>query len=217
MNIFCDNPGAIETQSFALIRRQLDLKAFNPPLNSLEEQVVLRMVHACGDLDIVPSLRFFNQRVDHILDVIKHNHSLVLCDCEMVKHGISRQFWTKPVKCYLNETAVITRAQHLNKTRSMVALDYWSADLDRAVVIIGNAPTALFRLLELLEQGAPAPPLIIAMPVGFVGAQESKQALWDYAQQRQQPTITLLGRKGGSAMACAAFNALSRYAQGLYY
>lgn len=213
MNIFCDNPRDIETQSFALIRRQLDLKTFN----LLEEQVALRMVHACGDLDIVSSLRFSNFRMDRILDVINNSQSLVLCDCEMVKQGISRQFWTKPVKCYLNEAEVMTRAQHLNKTRSMIALDHWSADLSQAVVIIGNAPTALFRLLELLEQGAPAPPLMIAVPVGFVGAQESKQALWNYAHQRQLPTITLLGRKGGSAMACAAFNALSRYAQGLYY
>jgi precorrin-8X/cobalt-precorrin-8 methylmutase len=134
----------------------------------------------------------------------------ILCDVEMVRHGITRRMRETEPLCFLNDERVPPLARARGETRSMAALDLWQPHLAGSLVLIGNAPTALFRLLEMLEAGANKPALVIAMPVGFVGAAESKQALWDAHQRLGVECITLLGRQGGSAVTAASCNALLR-------
>ena len=132
----------------------------------------------------------------------------VLCDVEMVRRGLTAGGYE--THCFLNAPGVAEQARQKRETRSMCALAHWPPLLKNSVAVIGNAPTALFRLLEMLEDGAPRPALVIGLPVGFVGAAESKAALWRRHRALGMECITLLGRRGGSAMAAAAFNALVR-------
>jgi precorrin isomerase len=138
------------------------------------------------------------------------NGAPILCDAQMVANGVTRKRLpaNNAVICTLNDPQVPTIAQTIQNTRSAAALELWKPHLDGAVVAIGNAPTALFRLLELLDEGAPKPALILGFPVGFVGAAESKAAL--AANSRGVPFLTIQGRRGGSAMAAAAVNALAK-------
>ncbi|CAA9369605.1 Precorrin-8X methylmutase [uncultured Leptolyngbya sp.] len=138
------------------------------------------------------------------------NGAPILCDAQMVANGVTRKRLpaNNAVICTLNEPQVPTIAQTIQNTRSAAALELWKPHLEGAVVAIGNAPTALFRLLELLDEGAPKPALILGFPVGFVGAAESKAAL--AANSRGVPFLTIQGRRGGSAMAAAAVNALAK-------
>jgi precorrin-8X/cobalt-precorrin-8 methylmutase len=135
----------------------------------------------------------------------------------MVKQGITKRMIDQPPLCYLNDERAVALAKASGETRSMAAVALWREQLAGSVVVIGNAPTALFRLLELIEQGAEKPALIIGMPVGFVGAAESKQHLWDTHQGLGIECITLLGRQGGSAVTAASCNALLRCIRGEYY
>ena len=132
-------------------------------------------------------------------------------------HGITKRMRETEPLCYLNDDRVPALARERGETRSMAALELWRNDLEGSLVLIGNAPTALFRLLEMLEAGAARPALIIAMPVGFVGAAESKQALWDAHRALGVECITLLGRQGGSAVTAASCNALLRCLRGELY
>jgi precorrin-8X/cobalt-precorrin-8 methylmutase len=141
----------------------------------------------------------------------------ILCDAEMVKQGITKRMIPVPPLCYLNDERTPELARARGETRSMVALQLWQEKLAGSVVVIGNAPTALYRLLEMLEAGADKPALIIGIPVGFVGAAESKQALWDVHETLGVECITLLGRQGGSAIAASVCNALLRCNRGEYY
>ena len=145
------------------------------------------------------------------------NGATILCDVEMVKQGITKRMIKTDPLCFLNAEGVPERAKATGETRTMAALTAWRPYLEGSVVVIGNAPTALFRLLEMIAQGATKPALIIAMPVGFVGAAESKQALWDCHQQLGIECITLLGREGGSAVSSASCNALLRCIKGELY
>ena len=138
------------------------------------------------------------------------NHQAILCDVEMVKQGITKRMIQNPPLCYLNHEDSAAIAKQRGETRSMAALDLWGDQLAASVVVIGNAPTALFRLLEMIKAGAPKPALIVGIPVGFVGAAESKQALWDIHEELGIECITLLGRQGGSAAASSVVNALMR-------
>ena len=135
----------------------------------------------------------------------------------MVKQGVTKRMIQSEPLCFLNDTRTVEITKNSGETRSMAALQLWQEQLAGSVVIIGNAPTALFRLLEMIEQGAPKPALIIGMPVGFVGAAESKQALWDVHEQLGVECITLLGRMGGSAVSAASCNALLRCLRGEWY
>jgi precorrin-8X/cobalt-precorrin-8 methylmutase len=140
----------------------------------------------------------------------------VLCDVEMVRYGLSRRYLQGDVLCFVN--AEPEQANQRGETRSMRALSHWSKHLAGSIVVIGNAPTALFRLLEMLYAGAPRPALIIAMPVGFIGAQEAKQALIEHAPDILNiPCVTLQGRRGGSALTAATLNALARLDQGMRF
>ena len=193
----------IYRNSFAIIRREANLSAFS----SEEEKIVVRMIHACGMVDLVNDI-LISPGFAHAAKSALKNNAAILCDANMVAHGVTRARLpaNNPVICTLKDEETASIAKKIGNTRSAAALDLWGSRLKGAVVAIGNAPTALFRLLELLDAGAPKPAAIIGMPVGFVGAAESKDALAEYGEI---PFIIVKGRKGGSAMAAAAINALA--------
>ncbi len=194
----------IYRQSFAIIRSEANLSILAPDLS----QVAVRLIHACGMTDIVHDLAASPTAVRTGRTAIARG-AVILCDCRMVAEGITRKRLPaqNPVICTLDRPEVPQLAEKLGTTRSAAALELWRPNLEGAVVAIGNAPTALFRLLEILDEGAAKPALILGFPVGFVGAAESKAAL--AANSRGVPFMTLHGRRGGSAIAAAAVNALA--------
>ena len=195
---------AIYRQSFATIRAEADLTGIPADL----EKLAVRVIHACGMVDVVQDLRF-SAGAGVIGRAALAAGAPILCDARMVAEGITRARLPahNEVICTLNDPNVPTLARELGNTRSAVALEHWREHLEGAVVVIGNAPTALFYLLEMLDAGAPKPALILGFPVGFVGAMESKDAL--AADSRGVPYVIVRGRRGGSAMAAAAVNALA--------
>jgi len=194
---------AIYERSFAIIREEADLARFSAE----EAEVAVRMIHACGLVEAAEHIVFGGDLVVTARSALAKG-APILCDAEMVAHGITRARLPahNEVVCTLHDARVPALAGKLGTTRSAAAMELW--DLADAVVAIGNAPTALFRLLELLDAGAPKPAAILAIPVGFVGAAESKAAL--AADARGVPFLTVRGRMGGSAMTAAAVNALAR-------
>lgn len=194
----------IYRQSFATIRAEADLSAIPADL----EKLAVRVIHACGMVDVVQDLRF-SPGAGAAGRAALAKGAAILCDARMVAEGITRRRLAanNPVICTLHNDGVIEQARVLGNTRSAVALEHWRKHLEGSVVVIGNAPTALFYLLEMLDAGAPKPALIIGMPVGFIGAAESKDAL--AADSRGVPYVIVRGRRGGSAMAVAAVNALA--------
>jgi precorrin-8X/cobalt-precorrin-8 methylmutase len=196
---------AIYERSFAIIRAEADLARFSAE----EAEVAIRMIHACGLVEAAKYLVFGHDLVAAARAALQRS-APILCDAEMVAHGITRMRLParNEVFCALRDPGVPALAEKLGTTRSAAALELWGDKLAGAVIAIGNAPTALFRLLELLEIGAPKPAAILGIPVGFVGAAESKEAL--AANKHQIPFLIVRGRMGGSAMAAAAVNALAR-------
>jgi len=196
---------AIYARSFAIIRAETDLSSFSPE----EAEVAVRMIHACGLIEAGKHIVFGKGLVTAARSALQAG-APILCDAEMVAHGITRARLPKnnDVVCTLRDPTVPTLADRLGTTRSAAALDLWMDRLEGAVVAIGNAPTALFRLLELLDGGAPRPAAILGIPVGFVGAAESKEGLLTHS--RSIPFLVVRGRLGGSAMVAAAVNALAR-------
>lgn len=194
---------AIYARSFATIRAEADLAAFGPD----EAQVAVRIIHASGMVDIARDIGFSEGFVAIARGALRAG-APVLCDAEMVAHGITRARLPagNEVVCTLREATVPGLAVRIGTTRSAAALELWGDRLAGAVVAIGNAPTALFHLLEMIAAGAPRPAAVIGMPVGFVGAVESKAAL---AAQTAIPYAVVRGRRGGSAMAAAAVNAIA--------
>jgi precorrin-8X/cobalt-precorrin-8 methylmutase len=198
---------AITSRSFATIRAEADLSTFSAE----QAQIAVRVIHACGIVEITKDLRFSPDFVKSARQALRAGRP-ILCDSKMVAHGITRARLPadNAIVCALDHPELAELARQIGNTRSAAALDLWGALLDGAVVAIGNAPTALFRLLELLDAGAPRPAAVIGMPVGFVGAAESKAAL---AQDGRVPFLIVHGRKGGSAMAVAAVNSLASEAE----
>ncbi len=196
---------AIYERSFAIIRAEADLSRFSAE----EAEVVVRMIHACGAVEAAQHIAFGKNLVTATRGALAAG-APILCDAEMVAHGIARARLPagNKVICTLNDPRVPGLAQKLCTTRSAAALDLWHDRLAGAVVAIGNAPTALFRLLDLIDAGAPKPAAILGIPVGFVGAAESKDAF--AADPRGVPFLIVRGRIGGSAMTAAAVNALAR-------
>lgn len=201
------DPAAIYARSFEMIRREADLS----DLPASAHQIATRIIHACGMPEITDDLRISPDFTAAATGALKQGRP-ILVDAEMVRHGIIAGRLPKAVEvlCFLNDPRAKTIGLATQTTRSAAAVVLWRDHLDGAVVVIGNAPTALFALLELLEQGAPKPAAIVAFPVGFVGAAESKHAL--HGGHYAVPYATLLGRRGGSAMAAAAINALAEQA-----
>lgn len=201
---YIKNGDAIYEQSFAIIRRESDLSRFSVG----EADVAVRMIHACG---VVEAAKYFifSPGFEAAARAALQNGAPILCDAEMVAHGITRARLPagNEVICTLRDPRTPELAKELGNTRSAAALELWRDRLEGAVVAIGNAPTALFYLLDMIDAGAPRPAAIIGMPVGFVGAVESKAVLAERADLR---FATVAGRMGGSAMTAAAVNALAR-------
>ena len=193
----------IYRESFAIIRREADLGRFN----TFEERVAVRIIHACGLVETAADLFFSNTAAEAGIAALLAG-APILCDANMVAQGVTRARLPRdnPVLCTLGDAEVADLAKRLGTTRTAAALELWRPHLAGAVVAFGNAPTALFHLLEMLDAGAPAPAVIIGMPVGFVGAAESKEAL---IADGRVPSIVVRGRRGGSAMAAACINALA--------
>ena len=196
---------AIYERSFAIIRSEADLSSFSAD----EADIAVRMIHACGQVEVAQHIVFGGDVVAAARRTLAGG-APIFCDAEMVAHGVTRARLPaqNDVICTLNDPRTPALAAKNRTTRSAAALDLWRDRLGGAVVAIGNAPTALFRLLDMLDGGAPKPAAILGIPVGFVGAAESKAAL--VADPRGVPFIIVRGRMGGSAITAAAVNALAR-------
>jgi precorrin-8X/cobalt-precorrin-8 methylmutase len=194
----------IYRRSFATIRAEADLGGLPDDLAT----VVVRMIHACGMVDLVADVEASDGVVAAARDALRSG-APVLCDAHMVAAGITRARLPKDneVVCTLSDPGVPSLAARLGTTRSAAALELWNPLLEGSVVAIGNAPTALFQLLEMVERGAPRPAAVLGLPVGFIGAAESKTALT--ANGFGLPYLVVHGRRGGSAMAVAAVNAIA--------
>jgi len=193
----------IYRRSFATIKSEADLSSFAPE----EAHVAIRVIHACGMVEIARDILFSRGAVKQARAALEGG-APILCDSQMLAQGVisARLPRANAVMCTLQDSRVPPLAQKLGTTRSAAAIEFWRDKLAGAVVAIGNAPTALFHLLQLLDEGVLPPACIIGMPVGFVGAAESKDAL---IASNRVPFITIKGRKGGSAMAAAALNAIA--------
>ncbi|WP_122845842.1 precorrin-8X methylmutase [Pseudomonas viridiflava] len=194
----------IYRNSFSIIRAEARLDTIPADL----EKLAVRVIHACGMVDVIEDLRFSPGAGKAGRDALAAG-APILCDARMVSEGITRTRLpaNNEIICTLHDEGVREMALELGNTRSAVALELWRPHLEGSVVVIGNAPTALFYLLEMLDAGAPKPALILGFPVGFVGAAESKAML--AADSRGVPFVIMQGRRGGSAMAVAAVNALA--------
>jgi precorrin-8X/cobalt-precorrin-8 methylmutase len=197
----------IYRRSFAIIRAESDLARFSPA----EERVAVRIIHACGMTEIARDIVMLPGFAEAARSALLGG-APILCDSKMVANGITRARLpaNNAVICTLDDPAVPALVRKLGNTRTAAAMELWGARLEGAVVAIGNAPTALFRLLEKLDAGAKAPAAVVGLPVGFVGAQESKEAL---LADGRVPCLIVRGRRGGSAMAVAAVNALASEAE----
>ncbi|MFC4564354.1 precorrin-8X methylmutase [Nocardiopsis mangrovi] len=199
---------AIYRQSFATIRAEADLGGLPADV----AQVAVRMIHACGMVDLVRDLAYGPTAVADARAALRGG-APILCDATMVAAGVTRGRLPagNDVVCTLSDPSVPALARDLGTTRSAAAMELWRDRLDGAVVAIGNAPTSLFRLLEMVDEGAPRPAAVIGVPVGFVGAAESKDAL--AAHPSRIPYLVVRGRRGGSAIAAAAVNAIASEAE----
>ncbi|MBV8769031.1 MAG: precorrin-8X methylmutase [Hyphomicrobiales bacterium] len=193
----------IYRRSFAIIRAEADLRRFSPE----EEKIAVRLVHACGLVESAKDFVFSPGAVASARAALAAG-APILCDSKMVANGVTRSRLPKSneVICTLDDPSVPGLAARLGTTRTAAAMELWRDRLAGSIVAIGNAPTALFRLLEMLDEGAPFPAAVIGMPVGFVGAAESKEAL---IADSRLPYLVVRGRRGGSALAAAAINALA--------
>ncbi|KZK77887.1 Precorrin-8X methylmutase [Pseudovibrio sp. W64] len=201
---YIKDPAEIYRQSFSIVRTEADLKCLPDNLRP----VAVRLIHSCGMTDIPQDLSYSEDVVAKANEALR-NGAPVLTDVEMVAHGIIRKYLPadNQVICTLNQPDVPELVKQLGTTRSAAAVEHWRPHLEGAVIAIGNAPTALFHLLEIVANGAPKPAAILGFPVGFVGAAESKQAL--ATSSLSIPFLTLQGRRGGSAIAAAAVNAMA--------
>ncbi|MFD7662387.1 precorrin-8X methylmutase [Streptomyces sp. NPDC059788] len=194
----------IYRRSFATIRAEADLAHLPDDVS----RVAVRMIHACGMTDLVRDLAYSPQVVARASEALRGG-APILCDANMVASGVTRKRLPagNDVICTLADPSVPDLAKRLGTTRSAAALELWRDRLDGAVVAVGNAPTALFRLLEMIEEGAPRPAAVLGIPVGFIGAAESKDALAQHPSGLEH--LVVRGRRGGSAMAAAAINAIA--------
>jgi precorrin-8X/cobalt-precorrin-8 methylmutase len=193
----------IYRQSFATIRSEANLSRFCP----IEERIAVRLIHTCGMVELADEIEFSANFAEAASNALR-NGAPILCDAKMVASGITRTHLTanNKVLCFLEDPAVPELATQLKTTRSAAAMTLWSDWLAGSIVVIGNAPTSLFRLLEMLDESEKRPAAVVGLPVGFVGAAEAKQAL---ADDSRVPSMIVKGRKGGSAMAVAAIHALA--------
>lgn len=205
---YIKNPKKIYQRSFEIVQKEANLSLFD----STEAKIAMRVIHACGMPEICNDLKFSSTAAKEAINALSQKANII-CDCNMVKSGISNPDKdNNRVYCFLDHPDVLAIADSEQTTRSAAQVKLWRSYQGGAVIVIGNAPTALFRLIEEIELGAPMPAAVLGFPVGFVGASESKELLTQ--AQFKIPHITLLGRRGGSAMAAAALNALMRISLG---
>ena len=202
---YIKNPKEIYEKSFAIIKNEADLGR----LRKSEQEVAIRLIHSCGMVDIVDDLLFSQRAVEEGRKALKKG-APIICDVQMVAKGIiARNLKHKnEIICALNMKEAREFAIKNNITRSAAGIEMLKGKINGAIIVIGNAPTALFHLLEMMENEQLKPALILGFPVGFVGAKESKQALIEHSFN--VPFITLKGRRGGSAMAAAALNGIAK-------
>ena len=212
MQDYLKDPNKIEAKSFQMIRAETDLSAFD----ELQQQIVMRLVHSSGNPDLAQQVLISDSAITTGVSALNNNCE-VLCDVEMVKQGLTKRYLKQNPLCFLNHPKTEEIANSSGQTRTMSALELWTPHIENSIVIIGNAPTALFRLMENLEGGCAKPALVIGMPVGFVGAPESKHYLWQHYSELGVECITLNGRAGGSALAASAFNTLIRLQNNLTF
>ncbi|MFF8610553.1 precorrin-8X methylmutase [Streptomyces sp. NPDC015346] len=200
----------IYRQSFATIRAEADLAGLPADV----AQVAVRMIHACGMTDLVRDIAYSPQVVARAREALRAG-APILCDAQMVASGVTRKRLPadNEVICTLSDPSVPALAAELGTTRSAAALELWRDRLEGSVVAIGNAPTALFHLLEMIAKGAPRPAAVLGIPVGFIGAAESKDALADRGRELGLDHLVVRGRRGGSAMTAAAVNAIATEAE----
>ena len=198
------DPGAIYRESFATIRAETDLSRLRPD----ESVVAVRMVHAAGDTGLVDDLELHPRLVEAARGALRAG-APIFTDAQMIASGVTRRRLPadNDVRCLLHDPRTTELARAWGTTRSAAAVSLWGDELEGAVVAIGNAPTALFHLLETVADGGPRPAAVIGIPVGFVGSAESKQAL--AANPYDLPFLVVHGRRGGSALCVAAINALA--------
>ena len=206
MSDYVRDGAEIYRRSFATIRAEADLTRLPADIS----RVVVRMIHACGMVDLAADVAYSPDVIVKAQAALQAG-APILCDAQMVASGITRTRLPagNEVICTLSDPAVVQIARRIGNTRSAAAIDLWLDRLDGSVVAIGNAPTTLFRLLDLIADGAPRPAAIIGVPVGFIGAAESKQALAATSLEH----LVVNGRRGGSAMAVAAVNAIASDAE----
>nr|WP_169945516.1 precorrin-8X methylmutase [Microbispora sp. H11081] len=209
---YADRAAEIYLDSFAMIRREADLSMV--PANA--EKLAVRMIHGSGQVDLTDDL-VVDPRLVPAARAALEAGAPILCDATMVVRGVTRSRLPagNEVICTLGDPRVPGLAEEWGTTRTAAAVSLWEPRLEGAVVAIGNAPTALFHLLEMLADGAPRPAAVVGCPVGFVGAAESKQALRDFASDHgiDIPFVTVRGRRGGSAMTSSALNAIAQEAE----
>jgi len=198
---YLKDPAAIYEKSFATVQKEVEFGTENSAL----QRMITRVIHACGMPEIFNDLAYSENVADVCIQALLAG-APILSDCEMVRYGIIQKFLPSDnqVICTLNDPKTPEMSQDLKTTRSAAAIELWAPHLDGAIAVFGNAPTALFHLLEMIAKDGPKPAAILGFPVGFVGATESKEALESFGYDI--PFITLRGRKGGSAMAAAALN-----------
>ncbi len=198
------DPAEIYRQSFETVQAEADFSHLHPSMHD----IATRIIHACGMVDSAKDLAGSDRAVEAGTAALQSGCA-IYTDVEMVRAGIIERFLpaNNEVICTLNDDRVADHAKNIGNTRSAAAVDFWDERLEGAIIVIGNAPTALFRLLERLDESAPKPILILGFPVGFIGAAESKSEL--AANPRDCEFITLKGRRGGSAIASAALNAIA--------
>ena len=202
------DPLKIREKSSGKIREQLSLDH----LNELEQVIAIEMIQASGDLKILENLRFSDSVVDIALTVLEDDYDL-LCDAEMIACGLKDKYLKDEPICLIKKANVISQAKAKKHTRSMTAVDLWKPYLDESIILIGDEPTALFRLIGILEEikdeeSPKKPALIIATPAGFTGATEAKDYLWRNHESLDVPCITLLGTRGSSGLCVRVMNAL---------
>jgi len=209
---YIKDPIKIEEESFKQIKALTDLTGFDEQ----QQQVVMRLVHTCGNPDVANQVKISSGAIEAGLSALKTKQA-IYCDVEMVKQGLTKRFLDVEPQCFLNSETIAEKAKAKNETRTMTAIELWGDNINNGIAIIGNAPTALYRLIENIQQGKAKPGLIIGIPVGFIGAAESKQYLWEQHKKLGIECITLTGRTGGSALAAGAFNTLVRLQRGLRF
>lgn len=209
------DPKKIRIKSLQLLRDQASLGH----LNEDQQQIALFIMEACGDLSITQDFRISENAIERTFETLEEDYEL-LCDTEVVQAALNEKHLEHEPVCLINKASVISQAKAHKTTRSMMSVDQWKNYMPGSIVLIGNEPTALLRLLEILEEEddqEKKPALIIATPVGFCGAEASKKYLWDHREKLGIPCITLLGTRGGGMMAATILNTLIKMKQNIYF